>query len=71
MDAYITSVQSLSHVQLFTTPMDCRHQASLSITNYWSLLKLMSVDTYTHIAYLNLRLNVMFLSAAQFTNIVK
>ena len=37
------SVQSLSHVQLFVTPWTAAHQASLSITNSWSLLKLMSI----------------------------
>ena len=36
-------VQSLSHVQLFATPWTAAHQASLSITNSWSLLKLMSI----------------------------
>ena len=35
------SVQSLSHVWLFVTPWTAAHQASLSITNSWSLLKLM------------------------------
>ena len=34
------SVQSLSHVQLFETPRTAARQASLPITNYWSLLKL-------------------------------
>ena len=34
-------VQSLSHVQLFSTPWTAACQASLSITNSWSLLKLM------------------------------
>ena len=34
--------QSLSHVCLFATPWTAAHQASLSITNSWSLLKLMS-----------------------------
>ena len=38
------SVQSLSHVQLFVTPWMVAHQASLSITNSWSLLKLMSTE---------------------------
>ena len=33
-------VQSLSHVQLFATPWTAARQASLSITNSWSLLKL-------------------------------
>ena len=38
----ISSVQSLSRVRLFVTPWTAAHQASLSITNSWSLLKLMS-----------------------------
>ena len=37
------SVQLLSHVQLFVTPWTVALQASLSITNSWSLLKLMSI----------------------------
>ena len=42
----ISSVQSLSHVELFvTTPWTVAHQASLSITNSWSLLKLMSIES--------------------------
>ena len=40
-----SSVQSLSHVQLFVTPRTAAHQASLSITNSWGLLKLMSIET--------------------------
>ena len=39
-----SSVQSLSHVQLFATPWTTAHQASLSITNSWSLLKLRSIE---------------------------
>ena len=38
------SVQSLSRVQLFATPWTAAHQASLSITNSQSLLKLMSME---------------------------
>ena len=38
------SVQSLSHVQLFVTPWTAAHQASLSITNSWSLPKLISIE---------------------------
>ena len=38
-----SSVQSLSHVQLFATPWIAACQASLSITNSWSSLKLMSI----------------------------
>ena len=40
----ISSVQSLSHVWLFATPWTAGRQASLSITNSWSLLKLMSIE---------------------------
>ena len=39
------SVQSLSHVQLFVTPWIAARQALWSITNSWSLLKLMSVES--------------------------
>ena len=38
------SVQSLSRVQLFATPWIAARQASLSITNSWSSLKLMSIE---------------------------
>ena len=38
------SVQSLSHVWLFATPWIATCQASLSITNSRSLLKLMSIE---------------------------
>ena len=34
------SVQSLSHVRFFVTPWTAAHEASLSNTNFWSLLKL-------------------------------
>ena len=40
-----SSVQSLSHVQLFATPWTVAHQASLSITNSRSLLKPMSIES--------------------------
>ena len=39
-----SSVQSLSHVRLFATPWTAARQASLSITNSQSLLKLMSLE---------------------------
>ena len=39
-----SSVQSLSCVRLFETPWTAARQASLSITNSRSLLKLMSID---------------------------
>jgi len=41
---HISSVQSLSHVQLFATPWTAACQASLSITNFQSLLKLVSIE---------------------------
>ena len=40
-----SSVQSLSRVQLFATPWIAARQASLSITNSWSLLKLMPIES--------------------------
>ena len=39
-----SSVQSLSHVQLFVTPRTAAHQASPPITNSWSLLRFMSIE---------------------------
>ena len=41
----VSSVQSLSHVWLFATPWTAARQASLSIANFWSLLKLMSIES--------------------------
>ena len=40
-----SSVQSLSRVRLFATPWTAAHQASLSITNSWSLPKPMSIES--------------------------
>ena len=40
----LSSVQSLSHVRLFVTPWTAARQASLSITNSWSLLTLISIE---------------------------
>ena len=42
---WFSSVQSLSHIWLFVTPWTAAHQASLSITNSWGLLKLMSIKS--------------------------
>ena len=42
---FFSSVQSLSHVRLFATPWTASRQASLTITNSWSLLKLMSIES--------------------------
>ena len=44
MENSVGSVQSLSRVWLFVTPRTAAHQASLSITNSWSLLGLMPIE---------------------------
>ena len=47
-----SSVQSFSRVRLFVTPWTAAHQASLSITNSWSLPKLMYIESvmpYNHL----------------------
>ena len=41
----ISSVQSLSCVRIFATPWTAACQASLSITNSWNSLKLMSIES--------------------------
>ena len=41
----ISSVQLLSRVWPFATPWTIAHQASLSITNSWSLPRLMSIES--------------------------
>ena len=46
------SVQSLSRVRLFVTPWTAAHQASLSISNSWSLLKLTSIESVMPSSYL-------------------
>ena len=42
---YVSSVQSLCHIQLFATPRTAARQPSLSITNSQSLLKLMTIES--------------------------
>ena len=44
----VSSGQSLSCVWLFGTPWTAACQASLSITNFWSLLKLLSIELVMH-----------------------
>ena len=41
----VSSVQLLSHVQLFVTPWIAAQQASLSIANSWILPKLLSIES--------------------------
>ena len=47
-ESNLSSVQSLCHVHLFVTPWTAACQASLSITNSRSLLKLMSIELVIH-----------------------
>ena len=42
---YVSSVQLFSRVQLFATPWTAACQVILSITNFQSLLKLMSIES--------------------------
>ena len=48
------SVQSLSCVRLFATPWTAARQASLSISNFWSLPKLTSIASVMPSNHLNL-----------------
>ena len=56
-----SSVQSLSHVRLFATPWIAAHQASLSITNSRSLLKVMSIESVTPSSHLILCRSLLLL----------
>ena len=56
-----SSVQSLSHVRLFVTPCTTVPQASLSITNSRSLLKLMSTESVMPSNHLILCCPLLFL----------
>ena len=56
-----SSVQSLSRIQLFATPWIAAHQASLSITNSQSLLKIMSIESVMPSSHLILCRPLLFL----------
>ena len=45
LETSVSSVQSPSHVRLFTTPWTTASRASLSITSSWSLLRLISIES--------------------------
>ena len=64
----ISSVQLLSRVQFFVTPWTPARQASLSITNSWSLLKLMSIESVMPSNHLILR-HLLFLPPSIFATI--
>ena len=57
---YISSVQSFNYVWLFATPRTAAHQASLSITNSRSLLKLMSIESVMPSNHLSLCRPLLF-----------
>ena len=59
----VSSVQSLSCVQLFVTPRTGAHQASLAITNSQSLLKLMSITSVMPSNHLILSRPLLLLSS--------
>ena len=58
---YIFVVQSPSHVRLFATPWTAAHQASPSITNSWSLLKFMFIESVMPSNHLILCCPLLFL----------
>jgi len=72
MSYQFSLVQSLSHVWLFGTPWTSACQASLSITNSWRLLKLMSIElvmpSYHLILCCPLLLPSIFPSIRDFSN---
>ena len=57
----IRSDQSLSRVQLFATPWITARQASLSITNSWSSLRLTSIESVMPSSHLILCRPLLFL----------
>ena len=59
MISSVQSVQSLSHVRLLVTPWNAARQASLSITNSRSLLKLMSIESVIPSNHLILRCSLL------------
>ena len=66
-----SSVQSLSRVRLFATPRIAARQASLSITNSWRLLKLMSIESVmpsSHLILCRPLLSSIFPSISVFSN---
>ena len=58
---YDIVVQSLSHIQLFVTPLTAAYQASLSFTISQNLLKLMSIESVMPFNHLILCCPLLFL----------
>ena len=65
---HFSSVQLVSRVRLFATPWTAARQASLSITNSWSLPRLMSIESVMPSNYLIL-CHPLFLLPSIFPNI--
>ena len=61
-----SSVQSLSRVWLFETPWTAACQASLSVTNSWSLPKLMSIESVMPSNHLILCRSLLLLSSKDY-----
>ena len=61
--AFVSPVQSLSRVWLFVTPWTAERQASVSITNSWSLPKLMSTESVMPSSHLILCFSLLLLPA--------
>ena len=68
LSVHFSSVQFLSCVWLFVTPWTAAHQASLSITNFRSLPKLMSIESLMASNHLIL-CHPLFLLSSIFPNI--
>ena len=71
--AFFVVVQSLSHIRLFATPRTASHQASLSFTVPWSLLKHMSIElvmpsNHLILCHLLLLMHSIFSSIKIFSN---
>ena len=64
----VVVVQSLNHVRLCMTPWTAAHQASLSFTITWRLLKLMSIESVMPSNCLFLLLPSIFPSIRVFSN---
>ena len=58
----VVVLQLISHVQHFVTPWTAAHQAPLSFTISWSLLKLMSIESVRSSNHLIICLPLLFLS---------
>ena len=68
LNPQFSSVQSLSHIQLFVTSWTAAHEASPSITNSRSLLKLLSIESVMPSNHLILLLPSIFPSIRVFPN---